>query len=188
MPLRELLEARRTTLISRWVDETLATYSPDARRIFGSVRDRFRNPVGETIQTGLVSLYDGLVSGKPPADMREALDGVVRLRSVQDFSAADAVGFLFRLKKIIHEETRDAAANQHELHALFRAIDDLALQAFDLYMECREQVYHIRANEARARNMKLFERANRIIEQHATGHDMKIMNDEIQHLKGDDGQ
>jgi hypothetical protein len=188
MPLRESLEAHRNILISRWVDETLATYSPDARKIFGSVRDRFRNPVGETIQSGLTSLYDGLVAGSPPADLREALDGVVRLRSVQDFSAAAALGFLFRLKKIIHEEIKVAAAELDELRALFSAIDELALLAFDLYMECREQVYQIRANEAKARNMKLFERANRIVENHAAGRKRLNMNDEIQHMKGDDGQ
>jgi hypothetical protein len=43
-------------------------------------------------------------------------------------------------------------------------IDRLCLMAFDIYMECKEKIYQISANETRNRTFSAFERAGLISE------------------------
>ena len=96
--------------------------------------------------------------------MRRALDGIVRIRAVQDFRAAAAVGFLFQLKPLIREQlqgTVQANGGMPEVGALEERIDTAILLAFDIYMECREQVYSIRTNSIMRRTELLMERTQR---------------------------
>jgi len=41
-------------------------------------------------------------------------------------------------------------------------IDQLCLLAFDLYMDCKEKIYELSANETRNRTFRAFERAGLI--------------------------
>ena len=43
-------------------------------------------------------------------------------------------------------------------------IDDLALLAFDVYMNCREKLYEIKANEAKNQVSRLLKKAGMIVE------------------------
>ena len=72
---------------------------------------------------------------------------------VQNYTA-EAVG---------HALARDIR-NAGELFEFESKIDQLCLIAFDIYMQCREKVYLIRANETRNRTFKAFERAGLISE------------------------
>ena len=54
----------------------------------------------------------------------------------EDFTAAQAVAFVFLLKRILRDPARD------------ERIDALALRAFDLYMQCREKIWEIKAKQA----------------------------------------
>jgi myo-inositol catabolism protein IolC len=49
-----------------------------------------------------------------------------------------------------------------ELLKLESKIDQLCLMAFDIYMQCREKIYQISANETRNRTFRAFERAGLI--------------------------
>jgi len=63
------------------------------------------------------------------------------------------VGFIFQLKKAIEETLKSQIGGEQNIEA-WRAcqsrIDALALQAFDLYMDCREKICEIRVNQAKA--------------------------------------
>jgi hypothetical protein len=51
-------------------------------------------------------------------------------------------------------------------------IDELALLAFEIYMQCREKIYECRVNEVKGQReiaMKLLERTNRILEKGQEG-------------------
>jgi len=92
------------------------------------------------------------------------LDDLVRLRAVQDFTPAQALAFLFSLKKIIRDELREANhdAPHEELFEFEARIDRLALSAFEIYARCREQLFEIRMNQMRRDNHVLIERFNRM--------------------------
>ncbi|NNK01255.1 MAG: RsbRD N-terminal domain-containing protein, partial [Desulfatitalea sp.] len=102
-----------------------------------------------------------LLSASPdPAADRQALDPIIRIRAIQDFTASRAVRFVFDLKAIIHAQIPDAQG-QAQLDA---RIDELALTAFDLYMSCREKIYDLKANEVKQRTYKAFAKAGLIKE------------------------
>ena len=54
-----------------------------------------------------------------------------------------------------------------ELLGLYARIDKLALQAFTVYVRCRERVYELRAREATARTYSLLKRAGALTEAQA---------------------
>jgi hypothetical protein len=148
------LQERRAAVIDRWKALTLAVYPERAAEFIVREPDRFRNPVGHLVGENLEILYDGLLADAPAETMRAALDGIVRIRAVQDLSPSAAVGFVFLLKQAVCEELSggdgDPAA-EIEPAGLFDRIDRLALQAFDLFMRCREQIYDLRVREIRGR-------------------------------------
>lgn len=157
--LRELLQTRRTAIVDRWTDRTLQVYPPDAARLMGREKDRFQNPVGHVTRNSLEELYDGLVAGRPADEMTAALDGIVRIRAVQDLSPSQAVGFVFLLKRSVRDElTEGAKANLTDLDT---AIDHLALEAFDHYVRCREKIHELRRNEIRRQTSRLTESRTR---------------------------
>ena len=119
--------------------------------------------MGHTLKGGLSSLFDGIVRATDTASMAPILDSIVRMRAVQDFTASQAVAFIFLLKPIIRAELMSEIARfPNELAALEARIDEAALLAFDLFMKCREQIYAIRANEAKRMTRFQRERARSI--------------------------
>jgi hypothetical protein len=81
------------------------------------------------------------------------LEGILRIRAVQDTTPGQAVGFVFLLKEAITGEV----AREIERRRLLRQwqefesrVDRLACMAFDMYMQCREKVCQLRVNEVRA--------------------------------------
>jgi len=93
---------------------------------------------------------------------------MIRIRAVQDFKPSQAVGFVLRLKKIIREElekNRQEIDTLHdELEVLEERIEDTALQAFDIYTQCRQKLYEIRVNENNRQVARLLKRANLTID------------------------
>jgi hypothetical protein len=159
VPLREFLETRRTAIIDRWTELTLRVYPPDAVRRMRREKDRFRNPVGHVTRRSLEELYDGLRAGRPTGEMTDPLDGIVRVRAVQDLSPSQAVGFLFLLKRSVRDELGESATV--DLSKMESEIDRLALEAFDLFVRCREQIHELRRNEIRKQRSTLLERRYR---------------------------
>jgi len=117
--------------------------------------DPFSNPVGAGLREGLADIVDGLADGAGDEAFEPALDRVIRVRAVQDFSAAAAVGFVFDLKRIVREKLDPSVGGLCELDG---RIDRLGLQAFDVYMRCREQMWAIRAKEIRNQSLGIMER------------------------------
>jgi hypothetical protein len=77
------------------------------------------------------------------------------------------VGFIFLLKRAIGEILKNEICKESVMDEWLKfqsKIDDLALQAFDIYMDCREKICEIRVNQARVEK----EMAFRMIERMAT--------------------
>lgn len=160
LPLAALLSEHKRPIVAKWLEWILKTYPDSAGNFLSQEGDPFRNPVGYTLKEGLSSVFDRLVQAEDVVAMKTVLDGIVRIRAVQDISASQALVFVFVLKRIIRAELSvDAARFPDELAALEFRIDEVALLAFDLFMKCREQIYEIRANERR-RMVFLLERTH----------------------------
>ena len=164
MGLGELLAQRKEAVIGRWVEGILATYPGKAASLFHGQKDPFANPVGHGIRTGTLGTLDALLAGDDVAGVRAALRDVVSIRAVQQFPPSVSVGFVLGLKGAIRAELAaelGAPALEREMVAFEARIDGAALAAFDLFVECREQVSELRINEVKRRVAWVVERAER---------------------------
>jgi hypothetical protein len=148
MSIETLLTPKKKTIVLKWIDQVLDSYgSPE---FFKKQKDRFANPIGSTISEGLQSLFDILVEERDLSEAAGPLEEIVKIRAVQDFTPSKAVFFVYILKNILREElagekNREEAMNT--LSAIDSRIDEVALMAFNFYMECRERLHQIRVNE-----------------------------------------
>ena len=143
---------------------TVETYPPDTRKFLKNQTNRFANPVGWSISEGMSLVLDALVSGEglESEEVRQFLDGIIRIRAVQDFSPAEAVDFVFLLKLVTREVIRAELRNERlvlELLGFESRIDKLGLLAFTIYVQCREKILELRANELKNRTSRILERA-----------------------------
>jgi hypothetical protein len=165
MSLLKQLSQKKSGIVKKWFDGIIATYPVDTAQFLGSQKDPFANPVGQTTRENLVAIFDQIVSAADPDTVREFLDPIIRIRAIQDFTPAKALSWIFDLKDIIRDTLAlHAGDEQHldELSRLERRIDQFGLLAFDIYMQCREKIYDLKANEMRARTFSAFSRAGLI--------------------------
>lgn len=147
MGLDEALKARREAVLDRWFQAVLETYPADTARFLAAGGDPFANPVGHTVRQGLERLYDGLAVERTTGELAAAIDGIVRIRAVQELAPSAAVGFVYKLKTILREELAGSGLQSAESAALENGVDRLALVAFDVYTQCREKIFEIRVRE-----------------------------------------
>jgi len=173
MQLLELLESKRTEVVQRWVDLALSIYPEGSDSFIGREKDRFRNPVGTTTGEGLNAIFDAILADRPAAEVEEALDGIVRIRAIQEFSPSQALGFVFLLKRAIREQLGDALTDPSvwgELSDLHSRIDQMTLEAFDRFVKCREAIYDFRAREAKRQTFSLLKRLEKLPAQEGDSH------------------
>ena len=170
MDLLILLEQKREAILKKWFDLIISTYPSDASGFLAKQKDRFQNPVGYAISNSIKIIYDQVLSGFDAGKLTEALDGIIRIRSVQEFKPSEAILFVFQLKPAIREtlfgsgngadDFRLAGSLAPQLADIDSKIDEIALVAFDKYTECREQLHEVRTNEIKKRTALLLERIN----------------------------
>jgi len=165
--LEKILEQKKSAITKKWFDLTAQTYAPDTAEFLKNNKDQFANPVGGTMLKGLKGLLDQLIHSMNPEALTSHLDPIIRIRAAQNFTPSQATAFILSLKKVLREnltkELRDSSVAE-ELIAFEFKIDQLCLIAFDIYMQCREKIFQISANETRNRTFRAFERAGLISE------------------------
>ena len=158
MELATLLERKRKAILGQWIQLVIETYPPATSNLLGKQGDQFLNPVGHAIAESLGRVYDQIQSGMDTDELMDALDRVIRIRSVQDFTPSEAVSFVFGLKAVIRDAL-DAEGGGggalSELASLDSKIDRVSLLAFEKYMACREKLHEIRNNEIKKRMAEL---------------------------------
>ncbi len=167
MKLSNLLSEKRPAILERWFDVVLETYPADTKNFLQKQNNQFANPVGHTIHQGMESILNGLLSGSDLQEFSTPLDNIIRIRAVQDIAASQAVAFILSLKKLIREELEKSQRMDSfikELSLLEDKIDTLVLMSFDIYMQCREKIYDLKANETKRLTYRLLQRANLVCE------------------------
>ncbi|MHC4767950.1 MAG: RsbRD N-terminal domain-containing protein [Planctomycetota bacterium] len=130
----------------------LSTYPAAAAKTFARRKDAFANPVGHSLRVGTAGILTALLDGMDDAVIRQHLDEIIRIRAVQQLTATQAVGFVFRLRDAVRAELGPPGGDPTvlaELAEIDRRIDAIALAAFDVYASCREQVCELRINEVK---------------------------------------
>lgn len=170
MALEHFLAENRAAILERWNHLIVETYPPNTSRFLRRERDRFINPVGHTISREIGVLFEELVGGMDVDRISSSLENIIKIRSVQDFSPSEGVGFVLLLKKTIREKLGSEISDVRifeQWSTLESKIDTMALLAFDIYMKCREKIFEIKVNEVKGetqRILRLLERTSLISE------------------------
>jgi len=169
-----LLKKNEEAIAKRWLDDVLSTYSDKASVTFKKEKDPFANPVGNSLRLGTqgiceVLFGEGAIAANEAEEIvDERIHGylceIVKIRAVQEFSASQALGFVFQLKKSVRgalgRTARDASFAA-DLGKLDDAVDHIALAAFDIFAQYREQVFELRVNEVKRRVSWVVEKLNK---------------------------
>jgi len=173
--MQDLLKKNKAAILERWFNLILETYPADTANLIRKEKDPFTNPVGSTISREIETLFKGLIEDRNVSQLSDPLNSILKIRSVQDFSPSKAVGFIFLLKRAIGETLKSEICKEPVIDEWLKfqsKIDDLALQAFDIYMDCREKIFEIRVNQAKAERemaFKMMERMNLLKEKPEKG-------------------
>ncbi|MGA7875218.1 MAG: RsbRD N-terminal domain-containing protein [Desulfoferrobacter sp.] len=169
MDLAKFLTQHGPSILKKWFNSILDTYPPETARMLKREKNQFANPVGSTIYQGMEGLYQELINGINPETVTPFLDKIIRIRAIQDFSPSRAIAFVFTLKELVREQSKEAEGSQEglpseDLVSFEARIDQLVMLAFDIYVQCREQLYELRVNEVKNRTHRLLQRANLLAE------------------------
>ena len=160
MTLKELLSEKKSAILEGWLDRALEVYPEGSRDVFRKNQDSFSNPIGSTIREGIEKLFQEILEPTDVARSRSILDPIIRIRAVENLSPSQAMAFIPLLKKIIKEslgnQIRESIFPQ-EWMTLNCKIDQLTLQAFDIYMECREKIHQLKIKELKSGMGKIWE-------------------------------
>jgi hypothetical protein len=152
MKLEDLLRLRKDAVVERWVEDVIHAYPAPAAAVLARRKDRFANPVGHSLRTGLAGIFEALLDGQDPPAIQRHLREIIRIRALQELTAPQAVGFVFGLKDAVRAELAPANGDPDlwsQLSQIDRRIDEIALVAFDVFVECREKVCELRVNEVK---------------------------------------
>ena len=165
MVLGDILSRNEKAILKKWFDLILETYSANTAAMMRKDKNQFTNPVGSTLSRETDVLFKNLCEGNQDEKCQASLDSILKIRSVQDFSPSKAVGFIFLLKRAIGETLKNEICKESVMDEWMKfqsRIDDLALQAFDIYMDCRDKICEIRVNQARAEKEMAFKMMERV--------------------------
>lgn len=154
MTFGELLQENKDAIVQRWLEGVLATYPGNSLALFRNQKDPFANPVGHSLRVATRGVFEALLEGMDAEKIRPYLHEIIKIRAVQEFSASEAVGFVFQLKEAVRAELGKAARDSRFSSGLAKLegqIDQIMLAAFDVFVQCREQVYELRVNEVKRR-------------------------------------
>lgn len=164
--IRKFLSEKKSSILNKWFERIVSTYPLETQKFLRREKDRFANPVRSRVWEGIEGVINALIKGDE-SNISASLDNIIRIRAVQDFTPAQALAFIFFLKKVVREELAEMTKNSELLNELLEfenKIDELALLCFNIYMQCREKIYEIRVNEIKRLTYSLLKRANLIYE------------------------
>ena len=165
LTMQDLLKENKAAILERWFHLILETYPANTAAMMRKDKNQFTNPVSSTLSREIDVLFKNLCEGSQDEKCQASLGSILKIRSVQDFSPSKAVGFIFLLKRAIGETLKNEICKESVMDEWLRfqsRVDNLALQAFDAYMECREKICEIRINQARTEKEMAFRMMERM--------------------------
>ena len=170
MELDSLLSEKREAIAKEWFNLIIQAYPPDTAKFLKNQTNRFANPIGHAISEAMEAVLGHLVEDRDLADVYRSVDGLVRIKAVQDFTASQSIRFIFSLKEVIRKQAKGHSLSGELLEHETR-IDEIALGCFDIYMACREKIYDLKATELKNMHFRLLQKANLVSEAGDPGSD-----------------
>ncbi len=164
--LSELLGARRDALLTAWRRRVLAAYPEETQKFLTDKKDPFSNPVGAALDEGTADILAYLIEDGDREELAAKLQHLVRIRAVQQFTPAQAIGFVFQLKDVARRELGDSVAREalfEDQLAFESRIDDVTMVCMELYAAAREQLFQSQLKSVHRQSYKLVERMNRMM-------------------------
>ncbi len=158
MHFKEFLLERRAMILDNLKGAVVSAETKTNRWVKKMPIDPFTNPMVYNLHTELESLTDYLLGGD--VDPTAPLDGILRIKAVQEESPSQAISFIFAVKNPLREAVRKAGLEEkfaRDLGAFESGIDELALRGFDIYMSCREHLFQIKIDEFKRNNYADFD-------------------------------
>lgn len=152
MTLLELLKKEKATIYKNWLARTFQTYPKDTSIFLEKQKDRFANPVGYTLSEGIREILDVLVGEKEFSELSTHLEPIVKIRSIQGQRPSQALSFVYFPKRLVRDLLGGEIAESslaEDLEKFDARVDEMALEAFDIYMSCRERLSDIRVGEVK---------------------------------------
>jgi hypothetical protein len=138
------------SIVDAWFLKSIEIYSPAVRDTLIRTTDRFRNPMAFNLRQSLKTLVNQVAGQMNPEAVNKALDGIVRLRAVQECSQSEAVSFVARLEEVIREQHAETLFPNLKQH-----IGQLTERALLQYNSCREEILRVRyRSEQRLRTLE----------------------------------
>ncbi len=154
----QLLQENKQSIIKAWFNVIVNSYPEKTAKFLTRQKDQFANPVGAIVSKEMENIFDELLQEKSSEHLVEYIDAIVRVRAVQDFKPSGAVGFFWKLKHVVREKIGSKVEEyrlQEELNHFEDKIELLCLEAFDVFMNCREKIWELKAKEAQDRTRNL---------------------------------
>lgn len=164
-----LLAEQRDRIVKEWYNLALDTYPPETARLWKKTSDQFLNPVAWRLREGLEEVCTAVLEPKNQEALDKAmfaLDELVRVRAVQNFSPSGAAGFIIIFKKVLRETLWPEIKRREawvDLLAVESFLDGLVLTCLDLYCACREKLNEIRVRELEKNQHLLLKHARLIV-------------------------
>lgn len=142
-----LLMQKKGPVVEEWILKIQKTYPSETAEFLKKESNRFANPIGSSIQESVWALYDEIIKPTQREKAVKLLDTLIRPRAVQDFVPSTALSVIFSLKEALREKAGEKIIKEGMVEGLLEVesrIDQLALAAFDIYMQCRERVWEVK--------------------------------------------
>lgn len=155
MNFNKFLEDNKEIIREKWYSIIAGTYQDTSGKFFFRNRDQqFSNPVAWTFTKEIPIILDEIIEGRKSEALYTALENVLRIRAVQEFSPSEALSFILSLKVLVKEllgnniEDRTIKSDFNDFEA---KVDAVLLISFDIYNRMREKLMEVRINELKRR-------------------------------------
>jgi len=162
MGLYHKIRQNRKVILERCFNLIADTYPPATSSSLKQEKNRFLNPVGYNIKSGIENIFEELTGKMDLSRLIAALENIIKIRAVQGFSPSEAIGFIFILKNTVLQtvldvdhslynkeyntsEEKDVIVN--EFIEFGQRIDKIVSMAFDIFIKCREKIYEIKIKD-----------------------------------------
>lgn len=153
--LKEQLQAHQSTLLEKWYNRMIEGYPPEMRNFWEHKERQFTQPMPYSMAQNMKELLRIVLSeAEDRAAAQASLDQVMRICAVQNLAPSAAIRFILLLKEVLWQELQEGFEESGvgerallEFRRMENRIDELALLAFDQYMNCRQKIYDLRIQE-----------------------------------------
>lgn len=161
MEILNFLKDNSSEIIAKWQQAIIDTYPQGAGKFLSVSKSQFGNPIGYSLQNDLPKIYAELCGDMNTDVLTTAIEAIIKIRAVQEFSVAEAVGFINLLKSIILIEANTYFSDKEFLESYLKFDKKIEVAngiAFEKYLEMKMKLSEIKINEIKNRNQRMVER------------------------------